>query len=76
MFCRYFCCANKKTSSCTATAILEANASKDEIVLTRPHNHPPDESLVIKNLFETKLKHAVVLSDISVKDIYNNVVSS
>lgn len=71
--CRYLSCSAKEKLGCRGRAILPVNASADQLRISQPHSHPPDEHATEKDQFFKKLKSASRSIPGSLKTIYDNL---
>lgn len=71
--CRYLGCAEIKRNGCRARAIMPVGASVEELRVTKPHNHPPDENAEEKEEFLKQLKSASRSMPGSLKKVYDNI---
>lgn len=71
---RYLVCSEYKRLVCRARAMIPANGTKEELVLTREHNHPPIIYAEEKNNFIQELKNVIKrYPHNNLRDIYDIV---
>lgn len=66
-------CAQYKRLGCKARAHLPPDCDVSEILVVRPHNHPPDVNIAEKRTFLERLKCAVTTLPGSLKSIYEGI---
>ncbi|XP_008198845.1 protein tramtrack, beta isoform isoform X7 [Tribolium castaneum] len=73
----YLICAKSNKLNCKARAVFEMGEKPLRLRLTRPHNHPKDNSEKVINDFLTDLKKACQSGfHVSLEDIYNGVAAT
>lgn len=71
---RYLVCSEYKRLVCRARAMIPEHGTKEDLILTREHNHPPIIYAEEKNAFIQELKNFVKnYPQNSLRDIYDVV---
>ncbi|CAH1999172.1 unnamed protein product [Acanthoscelides obtectus] len=72
---RYLICAEYKSLTCRARALIPPGGTADDLVLKKQHNHPPMEDVMIKKTFVNMLKKLIAeKTDMPLRDIYDLAV--
>lgn len=70
--CRYLACAERQRFGCPTTAVMPINGDKSDLILKRPHNHPPDSDMEERNAFINELKFFVkAMKNATLKKVYD-----
>lgn len=65
-------CAERQRLGCPTTASMPIDGDKSQIVLKRPHNHPPDTDMEERNAFISELKVLVkAMENAKLKTVYD-----
>ncbi|CAH2013229.1 unnamed protein product [Acanthoscelides obtectus] len=73
---RYLGCAEHKKNGCRGRATIPVNGTVEQLKVTKPHNHPPDQMAEEKESFLKELKKAVrsdAMEGATLKRVYEGV---
>lgn len=70
---RYLGCAEVKRNGCRARAIIPVNGTPNQLRVTQPHNHPPDDNAEEKEEFIKRLKEASRTIPGTLKNVYETI---